>query len=309
MKAAAINAYGGPEVLKIIDVETPKPGPGEVLVEVRAASVNPVDWKMRQGLLKDYFPVTFPRILGRDMAGVVAGLGAGVAGFKIGDRVYAMNDAKKQGTLSEYMTIAPALLRPMPKTVDFVGAAALPLAFMTAWISLVKVGELKRGERILIHAAAGGVGSIAVQIAKHVGATVVATCSARNIDYVKGLGADEVVDYRATDFAEAVRDVDMVYETVGGTVYERSFKTLKPGGRLVWIRAEPPQGEALRPDVAVKLAIINPEPGLLDVLRDLVETGAIRPQPETVLPLAEASKALQLSQGGHARGKIVVKLR
>lgn len=309
MKAAAINAYGGPEVLKIIDVETPKPGPGEVLVEVRAASVNPVDWKMRQGLLKDYFPVTFPRILGRDMAGVVAGLGAGVAGFKIGDRVYAMNDAKKQGTLSEYMTIAPALLRPMPKTVDFVGAAALPLAFMTAWISLVKVGELKRGERILIHAAAGGVGSIAVQIAKHIGATVVATCSARNIDYVKGLGANEAIDYRATDFAEAVRDVDMVYETVGGTVYERSFKTLKPGGRLVWIRAEPPQGEALRPDVAVKLAIINPEPGLLDVLRDLVETGAIRPQPETVLPLAEASKALQLSQGGHARGKIVVKLR
>jgi NADPH:quinone reductase-like Zn-dependent oxidoreductase len=309
MKAAAINAYGGPEVLKVVEVETPKAGPGEVLVEVRAASVNPVDWKMRQGLLKEFFPVTFPRILGRDMAGVVAGLGAGVAGFKIGDRVYAMNDAKKQGTLSEYLTIAPALLRAMPKTIDFVGAAALPLAFMTAWISLVKVGELKRGERILIHAAAGGVGSIAVQIAKHIGATVIATCSARNIDYVKRLGADEAIDYRATDFAEAVRDVDVVYEMVGGAVYARSFKTLKPGGRLVWIRAEPPQGEALRPDVAVKLAIINPEPDLLDVLRDLVETGAIRPQPETVLPLAEASKALQLSQEGHARGKIVVKLR
>lgn len=309
MKAAAIDAYGGPEVLKIVEVETPKAGPGEVLVEVRAASVNPVDWKMRQGLLKDYFPVSFPRILGRDMAGVVAGLGAGAAGFKIGDRVYAMNDAKKQGTLSEFMTISPALLRPMPKTVDFVAAAALPLAFMTAWISLVKVGELRRGERILIHAAAGGVGSVAVQIAKHVGATVIATCSARNIDYVRGLGADEAIDYRATDFAEAVRDVDIVYETVGGKVYERSFKTLKPGGRLVWIRAEPPQGAALRPDVAVKLAIINPDPDLLDTLRDLVEAGAIRPQPETVLPLAEASKALQLSQEGHARGKIVVKVR
>jgi NADPH:quinone reductase-like Zn-dependent oxidoreductase len=309
MKAAAFSAYGGPDVLKIIDVETPKAGPGEVLVEVHAASVNPVDWKIRQGLLKDFFPVAFPRIVGRDMAGVVAGLGAGVAGFRIGDRVYAMNDAKKQGTLSEYLTIAPALLRPMPATIDFVGAASLPLAFMTAWISLVKVGELKRGERILIHAAAGGVGSIAVQIAKHIGATVIATCSARNIGYVKGLGADEAIDYRATDFAAAARDVDFVYETVGGAVYERSFKTLKPGGRLVWIRAEPPQGEALRPDVAVKLAIINPEPDLLDVLRDLVEKGAIRPQPETVLPLAEASKALQLSQEGHARGKIVVKLR
>jgi NADPH:quinone reductase-like Zn-dependent oxidoreductase len=309
MKAAAFSAYGGPEVLKIMDLETPKPGPGEVLVEVHAASVNPVDWKMRQGMLKDFFPVTFPRILGRDMAGVVAGLGAGVTGFKIGDPVYAMNDAKKQGTLSEYMVIAPDLLRAMPKTVDFVGAASLPLAFFTAWISLVKVGELKRGERILIHAAAGGVGSLAVQIAKHIGATVIATCSARNIDYVKGLGADEIIDYRATDFAEAVSDVDIVYETVGGKVYERSFKTLKPGGRLVWIRAEPPQGEALRPDVAVKLAIINPEPDLLDIARTLVEDGALKPQPQSVLPLAEASKALQLSQEGHARGKIVVKLR
>jgi NADPH:quinone reductase-like Zn-dependent oxidoreductase len=309
MKAAAFSAYGGPEVLKIMDIETPKPGPGEVLVEVRAASVNPVDWKIRQGMLKDFFPVTFPRILGRDMAGIVAGVGADVAGFKIGDRVYAMNDAKKQGTLSEFMTIAPELVRPMPKNADFVGAAALPLAFMTAWISLVKVGELKRSERILIHAAAGGVGSLAVQIAKHLGATVIATCSARNVDYVKGLGADEVIDYHATDFSEAVRDVDVVYEMVGGKVYERSFKTLKPGGRLVWIRAEPPQGEALRPDVAVKLAIINPEPELLDIARDLVEKGALKPQPETVLPLAEASKALQLSQEGHARGKIVVKVR
>jgi NADPH:quinone reductase-like Zn-dependent oxidoreductase len=309
MKAAAISVYGGPEALQIIDIETPKPGPGEVLVEVHAASVNPVDWKMRQGMLKDFFPVTFPRILGRDMAGIVIGLGADVTGFKLGDRVYAMNDAKKQGTLSEFMTIAPSLLRPMPKTVEFVGAASLPLAFMTAWISLVKTGDLKRGERILIHAAAGGVGSIAVQIAKHIGATVIATCSARNIDYVKGLGADEVVDYRATDFAETVRDVDFVYETVGGAVYERSFKTLKPGGRLVWIRAEPPQGAAIRSDVAVKLAIINPESDLLDTLRDLVEKGAITPQPETVLPLAEASKALQLSQEGHARGKIVVKIR
>ncbi|MGE5146631.1 MAG: NADP-dependent oxidoreductase [Candidatus Eiseniibacteriota bacterium] len=309
MKAAAFSAYGGPEVLKIIDMETPKPGPGEVLVEVRAASVNPVDWKMRQGMLKDFFPVSFPRILGRDMAGVVAEIGAGVTGFKPGDRVYAMNDAKKQGTLSEYMTIVPALLRPMPKNVDFVGAAALPLAFMTAWISLVKVGELKRGERILIHAAAGGVGSLAVQIAKHIGATVIATCSARNIDYVKGLGADQVIDYRATDFSAAVRDVDIVYETVGGKTYERSFKTLKPGGRLVWIRAEPPQGEALRPDVAVKLAIINPESDLLDVARELVEQGALKPQPESVLPLAEAAKALQLSQEGHARGKIVVTMR
>lgn len=309
MKAAAFSAYGGPEVLEIVDMETPKPGPGELLVEVRAASVNPVDWKMRQGMLKDFFPVTFPRVLGRDMAGIVAGVGAEVAGFKIGDRVFAMNDAKKQGTLSEFMTIAQALVRPMPKNVDFVGAAALPLAFMTAWISLVKVGELKRGERILIHAAAGGVGSLAVQIAKHIGATVIATCSARNVDYVKGLGADEVIDYHATDFSEALRDVDVVYETVGGKVYERSFKTLKSGGRLVWIRAEPPQGEALRPDVAVKLAIINPEADLLDVARDLVEQGALKPQPESVLPLAETSKALQLSQEGHARGKIVVKIR
>jgi len=309
MKAAAFSAYGGPEVLKIMDLETPKPGPGEVLVEVRAASVNPVDWKMRQGMLKDFFPVSFPRILGRDMAGVVAGLGEGVTGFKPGDRVYAMNDAKRQGTLSEFMTIAPALLRLMPKNVDFVGAAALPLAFMTAWISLVKVGELKRGERILIHAAAGGVGSLAVQIAKHLGATVVATCSARNIDYVKGLGADQVIDYRATDFAEAVRDLDVVYETVGGKTYERSFKTLRPGGRLVWIRAEPPQGEALRSDVAVKLAVINPDADLLDVARELVERGALKPQAESVLPLAEAAKALQLSQAGHARGKIVVTMR
>ncbi|HEX7007643.1 MAG TPA: NADP-dependent oxidoreductase [Alphaproteobacteria bacterium] len=309
MKAAAFRAYGGPEVLEIIDIDTPRPGPGEVLVEVYAASVNPVDWKMRQGLLKEHFPVSFPRIVGRDMAGVVAGLGEGVSGLKIGDRVYALGAATKQGTLAEFMTIDAGLVRAMPAKLDFISAAALPLAFMTAWISLVSTGELKRGERVLIHAAAGGVGSIAVQIAKHVGATVIATCSARNLDYVRALGADEAIDYRATDFADIVRDVDMVYDTVGADVYDRSFKTLKPGGRLVWIRATPPQGEARRADVAVKLATVKPDPGLLDTLRELVEAGAIKAQVGTVLPLSEAAKALRLSQEGHARGKIIVKVR
>jgi len=309
MKAAAFRAYGGPEVLEIIDVETPRPGPGEVLVAVHAASINPVDWKMRQGLLKDYFPVAFPRIVGRDMAGEIAELGAGVTGLKVGDRVYALGDAPKQGTLAEFLPIDAGLVRAMPARLGFVEAAALPLAFLTAWISLVQTGELKRGERILIHAGAGGVGSMAIQIAKHLGATVIATCSAHNIDYVRGLGADQAIDYKTTDFAAAVRDLDMVYDTVGGAVYERSFDTLKPGGRLVWIRATPPQGAAKRPDVAVKLAVVNRQPELLDTLRELVEARILKPQVDLVLPLAEAREALRLSQEGHARGKIIVKVR
>jgi NADPH:quinone reductase-like Zn-dependent oxidoreductase len=309
MKAAAFRAYGGPEVLEIIDFDKPRPGPGEVLVEVHAASINPIDWKMRQGLLKDFFPLTFPRIVGRDMAGVVAEIGAGVQGVKTGDRVYALADATRQGTLAEYLPIDAGLVRAMPANLDFVEAATLPLAFLTAWISLVQTGELKRGERILIHAGAGGVGGIAIQIAKHIGAVVIATCSARNLDYVRALGADEAIDYRATDFAATVRDVDMAYDTVGGDVYERSLKTLKPGGRLVWVRAAPPQGAPSRTDVAIKLAVVNRQPELLDTLRPLVEAGTIKPQIGTVLPMAEAAKALRLSQEGHARGKIIVTVR
>lgn len=309
MKAAAFRAYGGPEVLEILDVDKPRPAPGEVLVEVHAASVNPVDWKMRQGLLKEYFPVTFPRIVGRDMAGVVAELGADVRGLKPGDRVYALGDAPKQGTLAEFLPIDAGLVRAMPARLDFVAAAALPLAFMTAWISLVQTAELKRGERILIHAGAGGVGSMAIQIAKHIGGIVIATCSARNLDYVRGLGADQAIDYKTTDFAEAVRDLDVVYDTVGGDVHDRSLKTLKAGGRLVWIRAAPPKGAVTRTDVAVKLAIVNRQPDLLDKLRALVEAGVITPQVGAVLPLSDAAEALRLSQQGHARGKIIVKVR
>ncbi len=309
MKAAAFRAYGGPEVLEILEVEKPRPGPSEVLVEVHAVSINPIDWKMRQGLLKDFFPLTFPRIVGRDMAGVVVELGAGVTGVKAGDRVYALADAAKQGTLAEFLPIDAGLVRAMPAGLDFVPAAALPLAFLTAWISIVQAGELKRGERILIHAGAGGVGGLAIQIAKNIGATVITTCSAHNADYVKELGADEVIDYRSTDFSTAVRGLDIVYDTVGGDVYERSLKTLKPGGRLVWIRATPPQGAATRDDVAIKLAVVNRQPELLDTLRGLVETGAVKPQVGTVLPFAESADALQLNQKGHSRGKIIVKVR
>ena len=310
MKAAAFSAYGGPEVLKIMDMETPKPGPGEVLVEVHAASVNPVDWKMRQGMLKDFFPVTFPRILGRDMAGVVAAVGAGVT--RLQARRPRLRHERREETghaCRNSWRSPPICCVPCRRPSISSGRPSLPLAFFTAWISLVKTGELKRGERILIHAAAGGVGSLAVQIAKHIGATVVATCSARNIDYVKGLGADEVIDYRATDFAEAVRDsTSSTRRSAARSMSARSRRS-SPADASSGSARSRPRARRCAPTSRSSSRSSIPSPTCWTSPRELVEEGALKPQPETVLPLAEASKALQLSQEGHARGKIVVKLR
>lgn len=307
MKAAIIRRYGDDDAVEIAEIDDPRPAEGEALIEVHAASVNPIDWKMRSGFLKQHFSIDFPRILGRDMAGVVLEAPDG-AGLKAGDRIYAFGDAKKPGTFAERMAIDAALCRPMPSGLSFVEAASLPLAFLTAWISLVQVGDVKHGERILIHAGAGGVGSLAIQIAKHLGAWVATTCSGKNLDYVRELGADQAIDYRTTDFSERLRDLDLVYDTMGGDVYDRSFKTLRSGGRLVWIRAAPIRETPPRPDIDVKLAIVDPQPDLLDRLRELVESGALRPQVGTVMPLAEAREALRLSQAGHGRGKIVLKI-
>jgi len=302
MKAVRIHQYGGPEVLTLEDVPRPEAGAGEVLVAIRASGVNPADWKIRAGLFKDFMPLRFPVILGFDFAGEVEGVGAGVTGFKRGDAVYGT----AMGTYAEYVAAKVAEVGLKPRTVDFVKAATIPVAAQTAWQALFDVGGLEAGKKALIHGAAGGVGSIAVQLAKAKGATVAATASGRNQEYLKQLGVDQPIDYEKTRFEDVVKDADVVFDTQGGETQQRSWKTLKKGGVLVSIVEPPSEAEAAR--VGAKGVFLGRQPNadqLVEIAK-LVDAGRIQIAVEAVLPLADARKAQELSQTGHVRGKIVL---
>src|SRR5579864_2585188 len=233
MKAVRIHTYGGPEVLRYEDAPRPVPAAGEVLIKIHAAAVNPVDWKVRAGHLKDMLKYQLPLIPGWDAAGVIEDVGAGVARLKHGDEVYTRPDIMRDGTYAEYIAVREAEVALKPKSLDHVHAAAIPLAALTAWQALFDAGGLSAGQRVLIHAAAGGVGSFAVQFAKWKGAHVIGTASARNAELVRSFGADQFIDYRSTRFDDVVKDADVVFDTVGGDTQERSWKVLKKGGILV----------------------------------------------------------------------------
>src|SRR5216683_2520023 len=235
MKAVRIHTYGGPEVLRYEDAPRPVPAAGEVLIKIHAAAVNPVDWKVRAGHLKDMLKYQLPLIPGWDAAGVIEDVGAGVARLKRGDEVYTRPDISRDGTYAEYITVREPEVALKPKSLDHVHAAAIPLAALTAWQALFDAGGLSAGQRVLIHAAAGGVGSFAVQLAKWKGAYVIGTASAHNHEFLRGLGADETIDYTAVRFEDAVQDVDLVLDAMAGETQKRSWKTLKPGGILVSI--------------------------------------------------------------------------
>ncbi|MFC8507313.1 NADP-dependent oxidoreductase [Streptomyces sp. NPDC057411] len=305
MRAVVVERWGGPEQLVERETERPEPGLNEVLVRVHAAGVNPVDWKTRAtGVVIEWGA---PPIVGWDVSGTVEAVGPGVGIFRPGDEVFGMPLFPRQaGGYAEYVVAPARHLAPKPASLSHVEAAALPLAALTAWQSLVDAARVRPGERVLVHAAAGGVGHFAVQIAKARGAYVIGTASAAKHELVRELGADEVIDYREVRFEDAVLDVDVVIDALGGETAERSLKVLRPGGRLITL----PSGDdvpAVVPDgVRASFVLVEPDHLGLREITALVESGALRPVVDTVLPLSEAAKAHELGERGRTTGKIVL---
>ena len=308
MKAVRIHRYGGPDALVFETAPCPRPGNGEVLIRVHATAVNPVDWKIREGYLKDVLQHKLPLIIGWDLSGTVIETGPGVTRFRAGDEVFSRPDIMRDGTYAEIIVVRETEVALKPKSLDHLHAAAIPLAATTAWQALFDAAGLSEGQRILIHAAAGGVGSFAVQLAKWKGAQVIGTASARNHDYLRALGADEVIDYRTVLFEEAVRYVDVVFDTIGGDTQDRSWKVLKPGGILVSILRPPSAETASEYGVRQEFVFMQPNAAELTEIAELVDAGKLRAVVDTVLPLADARRAHQLNQMGHTRGKIVLKV-
>ena len=308
MKAVRIHEYGGPEVLGLEDAPVPVPAAGEVLIRVHAAGINPVDWKIREGRLRGRVEHRLPLILGWDVAGVIEALGPGVTLFKTGDAVYARPDIARDGGYAEYIAVRASEVALKPKSLDFIHAAAVPLAGLTAWQALFDAAKLAAGQRILIHAGAGGVGSFAVQFAHWKGARVIATASARNADLVRSLGADEVIDYTETRFEDEVQDLDVLFDTVGEEVQQRSWNALKKGGILVSILALSIPDDAAARNLRSAYVFVQPNAAQLGQIAELIEGGYVKPVVETVLPLSEVRQAHILSQSRHARGKIVLRV-
>jgi len=306
MKAIRIHQYGGPEVLAQVELQRPTPGPNEVLIKVHAASVNPVDWKIRAGYMKDFLPLTLPATLGADVSGTVEEVGSSAARFKRGDEVYA-SLGLEAGGYAEYAVAKETIVASKPSTLDHVQAAAVPVAGLTAWQTLFEVAQLRAGQKVLIHGAAGGLGNFAVQFAKGKGAYVIGTASSRNHAFLRELGVDKTVDYNKTRFEDVVRDVDVVLDTIGGDTQERSFKVLRNGGILVSIVQPPSQELAAKYGVRALFYGGHPSSSDLTEIARLIDSGKVKTVVETVLPLAEARRAHELSQSGHARGKIVLK--
>ena len=308
MKAAYIEKFGGPEVLQYGDLPDPVAGPGEVVVDVHAATVNAADWKFRAGEYARHANMKFPQVPGRDFSGVVSAVGAG-ADLKVGDAVFGVLAAGKEGTYCEKIAIAANLVAKKPDSLSHINAAALALAGLTAINSLEDTLHLKRGEKILIQGGAGGVAGFAIQFAKHLGATVVTTTSAGNMAYVKSLGADEVIDYNAQNFTRTVAGCDAVFETIGGDVAKQSYAVLKPGGRAAFIASG---AEAPKPDRTDVTGLRPPVPRsrkAMERIAELWTAGAIKPPEVKLYKLAQAAEAHRMSQGRHFRGKLVFQVR
>ena len=307
MKAIIINTYGNEDVLKYVDVNRPEPKADEVLVKVHAAAVNPADWKIRDGMGKQ-FGFTLPLILGGDIAGTVEAVGDEVKSFKQGDAVYGITVSSLSGGYAEYAVAKVDAIAPKPESINFQEAAAIPIGALTAWQAIFDLANLSSGQRILITGASGGVGSMAVQLAKAKGAIVIGTASGKNEQFVLDLGADEFVDYTAQPFESVVKDMDVVFDTVGNDTQERAFQTLKKGGFLVSSVQIPSAEKARELGVEAARVFCQPSAQQLTEINQLIEEGKVKIHIETVLPLTEVKKAHQLSQGGRTRGKIVLQV-
>jgi NADPH:quinone reductase-like Zn-dependent oxidoreductase len=306
MKALTQDLLGGPEVLKVVETDVPEPGIGQVLIKVRAAVLNPADWYHRA---REVFKLLdLPFTLGWDVSGVVEKVGVAVSLYKPGDEVFGLLPYPEgKGAHAEYVTGPTRAFVRKPANLTHQEAAAIPLAGLTAWQALVDTAGVQPGQRVLIHAAAGGVGHFAVQIAKALGAYVIGTASVANHGMVLGLGADEMIDYHTTDFESAVSDVDVVLETIGGENAVRSMRTLRPGGLLMSIKRNPPEIVNSARDLGLRYEFLRVEydHAGMDELRKLAEEGKLRPVIARTFPLAEAAKAHALGEADHVAGKLV----
>jgi NADPH:quinone reductase-like Zn-dependent oxidoreductase len=307
MNAICYERFGGPEVMRLTEMSEPEFDDDDVLIDVVSASVTPGDCMLRDGQLQDLFPITFPKIPGRDGAGIVRAVGGNVGGFTSGDRVCFVARRTEQGSNAERIARPADDVIRMPDGLEFTDAAALLHAGACAWIALVESAEIQPGMHVLIHGGSGAIGGMAVQIASHLGARVSATCRAVNSDYVLGLGADAVIAYDQTDFAEVVCDVDVVLDLVGGDVHDRSCRALRPGGVLVFLIAEPFEDRSLEYGIELRQAVIEDDKLVLEKVVALAAEGTITPQVSRVMTLSDAADAHRLIESGQkSRGRIVL---
>ena len=333
MKAFIIDRYGKADVVRAGEMPEPELRADDVLVRIHAASVNPLDLKIRDGAFKLLLPYRLPLVLGNDMAGVVVRVGAGVRRFNVGDEVYARPDDDRIGTFAEFIAIKEDSLALKPKTLTMEQAAAMPLVALTAWQALVEKGGLKKGQKVLIHAGTGGVGTVAIQLAKHLGATVATTASAANAPMLKELGADIVIDYKKDDFALRLRDYDLVLDSQGGVTQKKSLSVLKPGGKVIGIAGPPDpdfakargvnalvglvmrmlsygiRSKAKAAGVSYSFLFMRASGEQLRQIAELVDAGAIRPVVDRVFPFDETKEALAYVETGRSKGKVVIKIR
>jgi NADPH:quinone reductase-like Zn-dependent oxidoreductase len=308
MKAVLLTNHGGPEMLRYGEAPDPTAGPGEVLVDIHAASVNAADYKVRLGG-GQYNLGRFPHILGRDFSGVVSTVGAGVTDFTVGDAVFGVTGQGIEGAYAEKIAIKAAIITKKPDRLSHAEAAALGLISLTALTAIEDTAQLKAGQTILIQGGAGGVAGFGLQLAKHLGATVITTASASNHPYVRSLGADRAIDYNARDFTAIGPICDVVFDTVGGSVRAGSYAVLKPGGKLVWIAPAPEGFSATRNDVQTLRPNVIRDRAHLDRMLALLDCGAVRPPTIVRYKLADAAEAHRISEARHLQGKLVLEVR
>ena len=329
MRAIVVREYGTADVLREEDVPKPSPGPRDVLVRVCASSVNPVDWKIRSGGQRNIIRLEFPWILGLDVSGVVEAVGEKVTRFRVGDEVWSSPRHTRPGTYAEYVCIDEREVAKKPKSIGHDEAASMPLVGLTAYQCVVEKGRLQRGQTLFVHADSGGVGAFAIQIGKYLGAKVVTTCSAKNADFVKKLGAERVIDYTKEDFASVLSDVDVVLDSMGESAFEKNLAVTKRGGRisnitvdvpglverlgpffslfaLVWTMIRFHVWPLLSKGIAFRHVIKRCDGEQLEILAKLVDEGAIVPTVERVFPLSEVAEAHRVSESHRARGKLVL---
>ena len=306
MRAVRIHQYGSTETLQLEQIEIPKINSDDVLIQVKSAAINPVDWKIREGYLQEFIPYQLPLTLGWDVAGIVSEVGSNVSEFKVGDAVFSRPDIKRDGSYADFIAVKADEVVLKSTKLDFAQAAALPLAGITAWQCLVDVAKVQPGQRVLVHAGAGGVGHLAIQIAKSKGATVIATASSDNQSLLTQLGADQAVDYTIGSLFEQIDAVDIVVDTLGGEAQKQSWALLKPGGTLVSVVEPPSEAVAKEHHVNAAFVFIEPSSRILRELNKLVEADQLRPIIEHRFTLEKIVAAHLQSQSGHTRGKIVI---
>lgn len=307
MKAALIRNYGSQ--VEIADVAQPELLPDSILIEVHAASINPIDNILRAGYMKDIMPLSFPFILGFDVSGTIIAVGDKVTKFKQGDEVFSRPSSMQAGTIAEYAVLKEDEVALKPSTISHQEAASIPLAGLTAWQALVTKGDLKKGQKVLIHAGSGGVGTLAIQIAKHLGAEVATTTSTGNISFVKSLGADSVIDYKTQRIEDVLSEYDLVFDMMGGEVMDNSFKILKKGGTLVSIKGQDTKELAKQYSVRFESFFMWPSGEMLNQLAKMIDTGALKPVIDRSFDIQQVQEAYDYLQSGRAKGKVVVQVK